>query len=316
MQRIINTALIGYGYWGQRLYRYFKSNENFSVKYVFGRSLQNDKEFTNDLNKIWKDQTVQAVVIATPIDTHYSIVKKALLCKKNVLCEKPLALKTKEILELKKISEQRNLLLLTEFTYTFSKSLEKGKRIIDSGLIGKIESAELSLKYAGRFLKYDVYWLLASHLLSILDIFIPLKKLSFSKVDLIKHRGRTETGLILFKNKKVSGKMMASLNYPEKEMKVIIYGEKGTVVYTSMSQPSVKISCYKKTEGVLGDKLITKEKSYFLDEKNNLKHAVEYFYKSLKGQVKSNINRAVLVTKILEMLQRGGRDIEVNVVLG
>ena len=296
----INIAQIGYGYWGQRLYRYLKSNKGFCLKYVCALSLKEDKEFTSDINKIWEDNDIQAVVIATPIDTHYSLVKKALLCNKNVLCEKPLVLKTKEALELKRIAEQRKLLLLTEFTYTFSKSLEKAKKIINDGLIGKIESMELSLKYAGRFLKYDVYWLLASHLLSILDIFIPLKKLRFSKIDFIKHKGRTETGLILFKNKKVSGKMTVSLNYPEKEMKVIIYGEKGTLIYSSMSDPSLKFSCYKKTEGVLGDKLIAKEKAYSIDEKNNLKLAVEYFYKALRKQVKGNIDRAILVTKILE----------------
>jgi len=300
----INISLIGYGYWGQRLYNYLKSNKKFFLKYVCALSLRENKGFTSDINKIWNNKDIQAVIIATPINTHYSLVKKALLCNKNVLCEKPLTLKTKEVLELKRIAEQRNLLLLTEFTYTFSKSLKKAKKIIDSNLIGKIESMELSLKYAGRFLKYDVYWLLSSHLLSILDIFIPLKKLRFSKIDFIKHNGRTETGLILFKNKKVSGEMTVSLNYPEKEMKVIIYGQKGTLVYSSMLEPSLKFSCYKKTEGILGNKLITKEKSYFIDEKNNLKLAVEYFYKALTKQDKGNIDRSVLVTKILENLKK------------
>ncbi len=298
----VNAALIGYGYWGKRFYRYLKSNKNFSFKYVYGRSLQDNKEFTNDLNKIWNDKSIQAVVIATPIDTHYSIVKKALLCNKNVLCEKPLALKTKEVLELKRISERKNLLLLTEFTYTFSKSVEKAKKLIGDGLIGKIEAMELSLKYAGRFLKYDVYWLLASHLLSILDIFIGLEKLRFNKVDLIRHKGRVETGLILFKNKEVSGKMTVSLNYPDKEMKVIIYGEKGTLVYTTLSQPSLKISWYKKTEGVLGDELVVKTKSWFLDEKNNLDLAINNFSDAMNGRRAGNLEMSIMVTKILDRL--------------
>jgi len=300
----IKIAQIGYGYWGQRLYRYLKSNNGFFIKYVYAPSIKEEKEFINDINKIWTDRDIQAVVIATPIDTHYVLIKKALLSNKSVLCEKPLVLKTKEVLELKRIAKQKNLLLLTELTYTFSKSLEKAKKIIDDGFIGKIESMELSLKYAGRFLKYDVYWLLASHLLSILDIFIPLKTLRFNKIDLIKHKNRTETGLILFKNRKISGKITVSLNYPEKEMKVIVYGQKGTLIYSSMLEPSLKFSCYKRTEGILGDKLITKEKSYFIDEKNNLKLAVEYFYKALRKRVKSNIDRAFLLTNVLENLNK------------
>ncbi len=300
----INIAQIGYGYWGKRLYRYLKSHKGFNLKYVCAFNIKEEKEFIKDINKIWNDKTIKAIVVATPIETHYLFTKKALLCNKSVLCEKPLVLRKKEAIELKKIAEKRNLLLLTEFTYTFSKSLEKAKKFIDSDELGKIDAIEMSLKYAGRFLKYNVYWLLASHLLSILDVFISLKNLNFKKVDFIKHKKRTETGMILFQNKNASGKITVSLNYPEKEMKVIIYGQKGTLVYSSMIKPSLKFICYEKTEGILGDKLITKEKSYFIDEKNNLEHAVEYFYKALRKQAKSNIDRAVLVTEILEKLNK------------
>jgi predicted dehydrogenase len=300
----ISIAQIGYGYWGRRLHRYFKNDNRFFLKYVYSRSFKGKNEFINDLDKIWDDKNISAVAIATPIKTHYSLAKKALLCNKNVLCEKPLALKAKEVLELKKIAEKKNLVLLTEFTYTFSKSLERAEKIIKKGTIGRIESVELSLKYAGRFLEYNVYWLLASHLLSILDIFIPLEKLKFKKIDFIKHNNRTETGIILFNNKNLTGKLTVSLNYPEKEMKAIIYGSKGTLVYNSMTSPSLRVICYKKTEGVLGDKLIVKDKSYLIDEKNNLKHAVDYFYKLLNKQGKTNIRRAVLITKILEGLNK------------
>jgi predicted dehydrogenase len=296
----INVALIGYGYWGQRLYRYLKAHPGLNLKYVCALSLKEEGEFINDIDKIWRDDDVRAVIIATPIDTHYQIAKKALLAHKHVLCEKPLVLRSKQALELKEIAEERRLLILTEFTYTFSKSLGKAKKIIEGGEIGEINSIELSLKYAGRFLKYDVYWLLGSHLLSILDNFVPLRSLKFSKFDLIKNKDRVETGSILFKNGKISGKMTVSLNYPDKDMKVIIYGRKGTLVYSTMSEPSLKYFCYKKTEGVLGEKLIIKERSYFIDEKNNLKLAVQYLYDALTGRASGNIERAIMVTKILE----------------
>ena len=101
----INIALIGYGYWGKRLCRYLKEEKGFNLKYVCTRN--------ND--KIWADESIEAVVIATPIDTHYKIAKMALLMNKHVLCEKPLSLKVEEVLELKKIAEQKNLLLLVPY---------------------------------------------------------------------------------------------------------------------------------------------------------------------------------------------------------
>jgi len=298
----INIAQIGYGYWGKRLAKYLEADKHVYLKYICDFSFKNKGKLINDAQKIWDDKSVKAIVIATPISTHYELIKKALLSGKSVLSEKPLTPKLEEIAELEKICRRKNLFVLTEFTYTFSKSLQKAVEIISSGKIGKVEAMEMSLKYAGRFLKFDVYWLLGSHLLSILDTFVSLKELNFKKVDMIKHKNRVETGVILFSKKDFTGKMTVSLNYPEKEMKVIIYGEKGTIVYSSMAEPSLKYICYKKSEGVIGSDLVTEEKSYFFDEKNNLKNAVEYFSKNLRKKAVSNIARAALVTKIIENL--------------
>lgn len=293
---MINVALIGYGYWGSKLYCYLKENKNFNLKYVYALSKKDCKEFTEDINVIWKDKMVRAVVIATPIDTHYSIVKEALLHHKNVLSEKPLALKTGECLELKRLSAKLNLLLLTEYTWTFSKSLKKAQQTD----IGSIKAIEMDIKHLGRFLKWDVYWLLASHMLSVLDMFVPLKTLTFEKIDLLKDRGLAETGMILFKNENVKGRINISINYTEKETKVVIYGTKGTIIYDPLAKQSLRIGWYKKKRGLLANNLLTKTKIYSYDEMNNLRYAVEYFYQVLRGKAKTNIDRAIEITRILE----------------
>ncbi len=283
---MINVALIGYGYWGSKLLRYLRTDKHFKVVHVC-----NSK---TDLSKVWPD--VEAVVVATPIDTHYRVVKQALLQGKHVLSEKPLALKTKECLELKRLAKEKGLVLAVEYTWTFSKGLQKAQKTD----IGVIKAIEMEIKHLGRFLKWDVYWLLASHMLSILDMFVPLKTLKFKKVDLLKDRGMAETGMILFQNKSVKGRISISTNYPEKETKVIIYGTKGTIIYEPQAKKSLRIGWYKKTEGLLGKDLLTKVKAYSYDETNNLKHAVEYFYQVLKSRAKTNIDRAIEITRILE----------------
>lgn len=283
----INISLIGYGYWGQKLYKYL--NEKFIIRHVCDLNVKKEGIFTKNIE--WDD--VSAVVIATPIETHYKIVKEALLAGKNVLCEKPLTTNSKEVLELKKLAQRKKLILQTEFTYTFSKALKKAKEID----IGKIEAIEMTLGYAGKFSKYNVYWVLGPHLLSILDMFISLDKLKFKKIDFIKN----EMGIILFDGK-IKGSLTVSLNYPEKRMKVILYGEKGTIVYSSMEEPSLRVIHYRKDRGIIGDKdkLITKIRKYHINEKDNLRLAVEHFHKVLKNKEKSNINRALLITNILE----------------
>jgi len=293
---MINVALIGYGYWGSKLYRYFKENKNFNLKYVYALSKKDCHEFTNNINDIWQDKEITAVVVVTPINTHYKVVKQALLQGKHVLSEKPLALKTKECLELKRLAKQKGLVLVVEYTWTFSKGLQKAKKVD----IGAIKAIEMDIKHLGRFLKWDVYWLLASHMLSILDMFVPLKTLKFKKTDFLKDRGLAETGMILFENKNVKGRINISTNYPEKETKVVIYGTKGTIIYDPLSKKSLRIGWYKKPKGLLAKDLLTKKRVYSYDEMNNLKYAVEYFYQTLKGKAKANIDRAIEITKIIE----------------
>lgn len=293
---MINITLIGYGYWGSKLYCYLKESKHFNLKYVYALSKKDCPEYTGDINEIWQDKEVTAAAVATPIDTHYRVVKEALRQGKHVFSEKPLALKTKECLELKRLAEQQGLVLAVEYTWTFSKGLKKAQKVD----IGGIEAIEMEIKHLGRFLKWNVYWLLGSHLLSILDMFVPLKTLKFEKVDLLCDRGLAETGMILFKNENIKGRISISTNYPEKEVRVVIYGTKGTIIYEPQARKSLRVGWYKKTEGLLSQDLLTKTKAYSFDEMNNLKYSVEYFYQVLKGKAKTNIDRAIEITKVLE----------------
>lgn len=284
-----NLALIGSGYWGKILLKYLKAHPGFKVKYICNSKTQ--------LSKIWDN--VEAVIVATPTQTHFRIVKQALLHHKHVFSEKPLALKTKECLELKELAKKQKLTLIVDYTWTFSQALKKALKI----KIGKIKAIEMEIKQLNKFLKEDVYYHLGSHLLAVLDMFIPLKKLTFKKIDLIKNKGLAETGLIIFGNKEIKGKINVNVNHPEKQVKIIIYGTQGTIIFEPLAKKNLRINWYKKIKGAKNKNLITKVKSYSFNERDNLKYAVEYFYKALNKKAKSNINRAVLVTKIIENLK-------------
>ncbi len=291
----INCALIGVGYWGSKLKRYIEENEDFDLK-----SICNSK---SDLHEVWNDKEITAVVIATHNDTHYSIAKSALLSGKNVLVEKPLALRTEECDELKQIALDKKLLLMVEYTYTFSKAVKKAQSIIKEDEIGNILGFEMAVRHLGRFKGGSVYWLLGSHMLSVLDMFVPIKGLSFQKTDLVNYEGEVETGIISFKKGGVSGQIVVSLNYPGKETIVIIYGEKGTIIYNPVSQPSLQVECYKRVKWTVGSKLPHEHKEFSIDEANNLCYAIEYFSQGLKGEAEGNVDRAIAITRILETLE-------------
>lgn len=297
MRNIKQIALIGYGYWGKRLLRYLQ--EQFDVVCVFGRSLKKEGIFTNRMEDAFTSK-IDAVVIATPIDTHYEITKKALEAGKHVLCEKPLAQHSAEVEELMKLAEKKRLVLMTEFTYTFSKGLNHARKIIDNGGIGTLMAMELSLRYVGRFLKFDVYWLLASHMLSVLDMFISLDKLTFKKIEII----QGETGVIVFDGQ-IRGQIFVSINYPHRDSKVVFYGEKGTLIYNALESPACSLIRYIREVGVLANKLVVGKEEFQHDESNNLMCAMKEFANALEvgDMQRRNLKRAFQVTHILEMME-------------
>ena len=289
----IPTALIGVGYWGSKLKRYIEDSPHFSLKYTC--------DSKSNLQEVWDDEEVQAVIIATPNYTHASLSKQALLSSKHVMVEKPLALHYNECINLCSISKESNKILLTEYTYTFSRALAKAKQLIDK--IGCLHGLEMSTRHLGRFHGGSVYWLLGSHMLSVLDIFIPLDTLKFTATPLVQYEWGTETGVITFTNNDITGQLVVSLNYPGKETKIIFYGDMGTMIYNPTSSPELQITTYERVKWTVMNKLPKQTKSYSIDESNNLRCALEYFYDCINGQAEDNVRRATQITKILEEIQ-------------
>lgn len=291
---MLNVALIGCGYWGSKLKRYIEGNQGFCLKYVC-----NSK---SDLTEVWNDRQVTAVVVATPNDTHYSITRAALLHGKHVLVEKPLALRVEECEELKQIALDNNQVLFVEYTWTFSRGVRKARSTVQEGEIGTVLSIEMAMRRLGRFQGGGAYWLEASHMLCILDMFVPLGDLAFGKTDLVVNNGEVETGIISFVNDDISGQIVVSLNYPGKETRVIIYGKKGTIIFNPECQPSLQVEKYEKIRWMLPSELPRKHVDFYINETNNLRYAIEHFHKAIVGTAEDNVNRAIAITRVLEIL--------------
>jgi UDP-2-acetamido-3-amino-2,3-dideoxy-glucuronate N-acetyltransferase len=100
-------AVIGSGYWGKNLVRNF--NQIGALQLICDRSEITLERFREQyqgiktclaLTEVLSDETIKGVAIATPAETHYSLVKEALLGGKNVYVEKPLVLDEDEAEEL------------------------------------------------------------------------------------------------------------------------------------------------------------------------------------------------------------------------
>ena len=110
----MNIAQIGCGYWGPNLLRTFNNLQDCDVKYLVERERTRmdfvQKKYPkvivkSKLSEVLSDSTVNAVVIATPAETHYDLAKQCLEAGKHILVEKPLTTKVCEIDSLEKNCE-------------------------------------------------------------------------------------------------------------------------------------------------------------------------------------------------------------------
>jgi len=84
-------------------------------------------QHTCNLKEIFADKEIDAVIIATPINTHYNLVKKALLAKKHVFVEKPLSSTLSNAEELIQIAKKNNRLLFVGHIFIFNEILKNTK---------------------------------------------------------------------------------------------------------------------------------------------------------------------------------------------
>ena len=119
MKNCVNIGQIGVGYWGPNLLRNLVANNNCKVKTVvdlsserrsYVQSLYPEIKVERDANAVFEDPDIDALVIATPVKTHYKFAMQALNANKHFLVEKPMATKVEEIKKIKNLSEKKILL--------------------------------------------------------------------------------------------------------------------------------------------------------------------------------------------------------------
>ena len=94
---------------------------------------------TGAFEDLLADDTVEAVVIATPVPTHHALAKQALEAGKHVFVEKPPAMRCVEMEELVALAEARDLVLMPGHLLLYHPGLRKVKELVDSGELGEVD---------------------------------------------------------------------------------------------------------------------------------------------------------------------------------
>ncbi|MEG4306295.1 Gfo/Idh/MocA family oxidoreductase [Microcoleus sp. D3_18a_C4] len=181
----IGIAVLGAGRWGVNLIRNFLEHPNSEVLAVVDPNRDSlaavQKQFNLDASVIlaadWSQVQalpgLQAVAIATPASTHYTLAAAALKQGYHVLAEKPLALNLTEAIELCQLAEKQQRQLFVDHTYLFHPAVDRGQRIIQQHQLGKLRYG-----YAQRThfepVRHDVdaLWDLAIHDIAIFNTWL------------------------------------------------------------------------------------------------------------------------------------------------
>jgi predicted dehydrogenase len=143
----VTLAAVGLGYWGPNLVRCALELPEADVKYMCdldaGALAKLARRYpgiarTQDLDQVLNDDEVDAVMMATPVSSHYPLVKRALMAGKHVLIEKPLASTVEECQELIALAEKQGLVLMPGHTFLYSPPVLKVKELLDSGEVGDL----------------------------------------------------------------------------------------------------------------------------------------------------------------------------------
>src|SRR5260370_20438169 len=112
---------------------------------------------------------LDAVVIATPVKSHYPLAKASLLAGKHTFIEKPMATSSQECEELIDIAERNGLVLMVDHTFLYSAPVRKIVEIVQAGDLGEIRYINSRRLNLGLFQKdINVAWDLAPHDISII----------------------------------------------------------------------------------------------------------------------------------------------------
>lgn len=253
---MIGVGVVGYGYWGPNLVRNICDVPDAQLRWVCDlqterlagvRSRYPSVQITEAYDDLLNDPKVDAIAIATPVATHFTMAMRALRAGKHVFVEKPMAGSTREAERLVEEAARRGLTLAVDHTFIHTGAVRKMRELID-GSLGQLfyyDSVRINL---GLF-QHDVnvIWDLAVHDLAIMDYLLPEKPAAVSAIGMGHVPGEPEN--IAYLTLHFPSRFIAHVHVnwlaPVKVRRTLVGGSEKMIVYDDL-EPSEKVKLYDK----------------------------------------------------------------------
>lgn len=251
---MVRIAQIGVGYWGPNLLRNLVMSRRCEVRTVVdlspGRRQYVQRSYPavkveSDFQTVCADKEIDAVVIATPVGTHFDLARRALQAGKHVLVEKPLVRSVPEVDEIGEAATASGKVAMVGHTFLFNAAVRYVKALIQSKEIGDVRYIYCQRLNLGRIRsEVDALWSLAPHDISILQYWLgDPSPLSVVKQGL----DFVQPGIndVVFMNIIYPGKIMGHIHVSwldlEKVRRITVVGSKKMVVYDDVAENKIAI---------------------------------------------------------------------------
>jgi predicted dehydrogenase len=252
---MIRVGVIGYGYWGPNIVRNFAELPDARVTRVADLHAERlarvatrypSIQVGTDHADVINDSSVDAVVIATPVQSHFDLGMAALRAGKHVWMEKPLAATSGQAASLLDEAERRRLTLMVDHTFVFTPAVQKMRELTRGGELGDIQYYDSVRINLGLF-QHDVnvLWDLAVHDLSIMDCVLGRSPVAVSATGLAHVAGRPENiaYLTMFFEGTLIGHVHVNWLAPVKIRRTLLGGTRRMLVFDDL-EASEKIKIY------------------------------------------------------------------------
>ena len=237
----MRIAVVGAGYWGVNLIRVFDQLGALECICEFSTETRNriagqypHVRTEQSFDAVLTDASLDAVVIATPAETHHELARKALLAGKDVFVEKPLTLHCQEAQALTELAENHKRILMVGHLLEFHPAIIRLQELIRAGELGRLEyiySNRLNLGKVRR--EENALWSFAPHDISVILLLLqqmPIQVAATGGTYLQPNIADVTVSTMLF-DRGVRAHLFVSWLHPYKEQKLVVVGERRMAVF-------------------------------------------------------------------------------------
>jgi predicted dehydrogenase len=286
----LRVALIGYGNWGKILAQKIEAHPCFELVTIC--TSKPDIAVNHPRVKVYNtpieamSQQINLAVIATPPDTHYQMVMRALMSGLHVLVEKPISTNVEDVKKLINASRMYNREVFVDHTFLFTDAFKIIRNEVADWSSISVDSIRTNTVVSNMPLLYDI----GMHDVAILKAI--MRRLPTRTAAISTNTHESCVCVLNYDREKVSGsaRILLANERPEKIRKITIVGSGGSIIWEETPFPKLLInrSC-KKLNGT--------------DAISNL---FTHIYDVIEGSAINNIVSAIdglEVIKVLDSIQ-------------